>query len=102
MKCFNLLFPFLTSQVREGGGIKKKSNRSIFCSPPPFYPKDRMGKANMKEIRYVDPSWYRSPSSKFQTKFEFTSDTQNVQSLNPVLPMFSLMRQKGVLNNNKF
>ena len=61
-----------------------------------------MGKADMKEIRYVDPSWYRSPSSKFQTKFEFTSDTQNVQSLNPVLPMFSLMRQKGVLNNNKF
>ena len=29
---FQLLFPFLTSQVREGGGIKKKSNRSIFCS----------------------------------------------------------------------
>ena len=49
----------------------------------------------------MDPSLYRSPFSKFQTKFEFVSGTPNVQSLNPVLPMFSLMRQKGVLNNNK-
>ena len=80
-------------------GLKRNPTDRSFVPPHP-YPKDR-GKQTRKEVRLVDPSLYRSPFSKFQTQFEFVSDTPNVQSLNPVLPMFSLMRQKGVLNNNK-